>query len=346
MQDHTSRIFLSSWLRFVISNSQKEKQTNKPIFSKYTAFQGPTSYHVIQILTFAKSTWAQNQASGWLDDFQIHRWDSDSGTAIFLKPWSKGNFSDEDMIELEDLFRAYFIGFTTKVQDYVSKFQVEYPFVIQGIAGCEMHSGKSIGSFLRGALGGLDFVSIKNHSCAPAPEGGSRAQQFCALVTQYQGIWGIIETLLSETCPRYLLGVLDAGKAELQRQMKPEAWLSSDPSPGPGHVLLVCHVSGFYPKPVWVMWMRGEQKQPGTQQGDIVPNADGTWYLRVTLDVMAGEETGLSCRVKHSSLGHQDIILYWGHPTSVSLIFLAILVPSLICLALWFLRRWLYQTIL
>ncbi|XP_067584379.1 T-cell surface glycoprotein CD1b-2-like isoform X3 [Pseudorca crassidens] len=312
------------------------------------AFQGPTSYRIIQTLTIANSTWAQCQGSGWLDDYQIHGWDNDSGKAVFLKPWSKGNFSNEELIELEDLFQAYLIGFTKELQDYVSKVQIEYPFVIQYIGGCELHSGKSIGSFLRGALGGLDFASIKNHSCAPAPEGGSRAQQFCAFASQYKGIQGIIETLLSDTCPRFLLGVLDAGKAELQRQVKPEAWLSSDPSPGPGRLLLVCHVSGFYPKPVWVMWMRGEQKQSGTRQGDTVPNADGTWYLRVTLDVTAGEETGLSCRVKHSSLGDQDIIVYWGHPTSVSLIFLAILVPSLvllICLALRFLRRRSFQSI-
>ena len=94
--------------------------------------------------------------------------------------------------------------------------------------------------------------------------------------------------------------------------MKPEAWLSSNTTPGPGHLLLVCHVSGFYPKPVWVMWMRGEQEQPGTQRGNIILNADWTWYLRVTLNVAAGEAAGLSCRVKHSSLGDQDIILYWG----------------------------------
>ena len=56
----------------------------------------------------------------------------------------------------------------------------------------------------------------------------------------------------------------------------------------------------------------GEQEQPGTQQGDIVPNADWTWYLRVTLNVAAGEAAGLSFRVKYSSLGEQDIILYWG----------------------------------
>ena len=98
----------------------------------------------------------------------------------------------------------------------------------------------------------------------------------------------------------------------LPNPVKPEAWLSSGPTPGPGRLLLVCHVSGFYPKPVRVRWMRGEQEQPGTQQGDVMPNADWTWYLRVTLNVAAGKAAGLSCRVKHSSLGDQDIILYWG----------------------------------
>ena len=92
------------------------------------------------------------------------------------------------------------------------------PFVIQGITGCELHSGKVIQSFLRAGFGGLDFMSIKNRSCVPEPEGGSDAQWFCVFITQYQGISRIIDTLLSETCPRYLLGVLDAGKAELQRQ--------------------------------------------------------------------------------------------------------------------------------
>ncbi|KAM5202583.1 T-cell surface glycoprotein CD1b-2-like isoform 1-T1 [Hipposideros larvatus] len=312
------------------------------------AFQGPTSFHVIQISSFANSTWARNQGSGWLGDLQIHGWNSDSGTAIFLKPWSKGNFSDDEVTELEELFRVYFIGFIRVVQDHVSEFQMTYPFEIQGIAGCELHSEETIVSFLRGALGGLDFLSLKNDSCMPAPEGGSRAQRFCTLLTQYQGIVDTVEKLLLKTCPRYLLGVLDAGKTELQRQVKPEAWLSSGPSPGPGRLLLVCHVSGFYPKPVRVMWMQGEQEQLGTRQGDVLPHADGTWYLQVTLDVAAGKAAGLSCRVRHSSLGGQDIILYWGHSISIGVICLAIILPSLIlllCLALWFWRRWSYQNI-
>ena len=50
------------------------------------------------------------------------------GTTIFLKPSSKGNFSDEAMTELQDLFRVYFIGFTWVVQDHVSEFQLEFEY--------------------------------------------------------------------------------------------------------------------------------------------------------------------------------------------------------------------------
>ncbi|XP_066228445.1 T-cell surface glycoprotein CD1b-like [Saccopteryx leptura] len=311
-------------------------------------FQGPTSFHVIQISSFVNSTWEQNQGSGWLEDLQIHGWDSDSGTAIFLKPWSKGNFSDVEVTAVVEIIQVYFIGFTRIVQDHISEFQLTYPFEVQGIAGCELHSEEIIVSFLRGALGGVDFLSFQNDSCVPAAEGGSRAQWFCVLFTQYQGLFIILKKLLLDTCPRFLLGVLDAGKAELQRQVKPEAWLSSGPPPLPGHLLLVCHVSGFYPKPVRVMWMRGEQEHPGTHQGDILPNADGTWYLRVTLDVVAGEEANLNCRIKHSSLEGQDIVLHWGHSTATTVIILAIILPTfilLICLELWYLRRRLYQAI-
>ncbi|KAF5920112.1 hypothetical protein HPG69_006382 [Diceros bicornis minor] len=40
---------------------------------------------------------------------------------------------------------------------------------------------------------------------------------------------------------------------------------------------------------------KGEQEHPGTQQSDVLPNADGTWYLQVFLDVETIEAAGLSC---------------------------------------------------
>ncbi|XP_037681561.1 antigen-presenting glycoprotein CD1d-like isoform X2 [Choloepus didactylus] len=202
------------------------------------------------------------------------------------------------------------------------------PVEVQVSAGCEVLPGSVSKSFLHVAYQGKDLLSFQGTSWKPAPGTLPGVQTVINVLNQDKGIVETVQWLLNDTCPRFVSGLLEAGKSELEKQVKPEAWLSSGPSPGPGRLLLVCHVSGFHPKPVWVMWMRGEQEQPATQRDDVLPNADGTWWLRVTLDVAAGAAAGLSCRVRHSSLGGQDIILYWGdgRHTSVGLIILAVLV--------------------
>uniref|UniRef100_A0A8C6A7D9 Ig-like domain-containing protein n=1 Tax=Marmota marmota marmota TaxID=9994 RepID=A0A8C6A7D9_MARMA len=289
------------------------------------ASPGPTSFHIIQISTFANSTWTKHCGSGWLGDLQIHGWDSDTGTAIFLKPWSKGNLSDVEVTEMDDIFRFYYFGFTREVQEHISDLQFK----------CEFFPQNWVLSVTLGSQSLWSFPLLPS-----LPRCISRAEKVCEIFAKYKGIFDTVEHLLYETCPWFLLSVLEAGKVDLQRQGESSASMCSGPEPG--HVLLVCHVSGFYPKPVWVMWIRGEQEQQGTQQGDFLPNADGTWNLRATLDVAAGEAAGLACRVKHSSLGGQDLVLYWGRSIPIGLVILAIIVPALIFLlgfALWFWRR-------
>ncbi|XP_027631784.1 T-cell surface glycoprotein CD1e, membrane-associated [Tupaia chinensis] len=289
---------------------------------------------MLQISSFANRSWTQTQGSGWLGELQTHGWDSVLGTIRFLWPWSPGNFSKEELKNLQALFQLYFHGFTLEVQAFASQFHFEYPFELQVSFGCRMHAGKTTESFLMGAYQGLDFLSFDGSTWVPSPGAGSSAQNVCKVLNRYRDIKEIVQSLLSDTCPRLLAGLLKAGKSELERQVKPQVWLSSGPSPGPGRLLLVCHVSGFHPKPVWAMWMRGEQEQPGTQRGDTLPNADGTWYLRVTVDVAAGEAAGLSCRVKHSSLGGHDIIIHWGgHSILLILICLTVMVTLVMLIA-------------
>ncbi|XP_070353369.1 T-cell surface glycoprotein CD1a-like isoform X4 [Equus asinus] len=212
-------------------------------------FQEPISFQIIQISSFYSRSWVQTLLSGWLGELQVQGWNTNPGSIIFLWPWSKGNFSNEEMMELENFFRGVVIGIHWAFYNLASEWRLS---------------------------------------------------------------------------------------------LKPKAWLSSGPSPHPGHLVLVCHVSGFYPKPIWVMWMLDDQEHPGTQQRDILPNADGTWYLRKSLDVKAIEAAGLSCRVRHSSLGGQDIILYWEHHISTGLIVLAVIVALVLLtgLAFWLWKCW------
>nr|XP_008533591.1 PREDICTED: T-cell surface glycoprotein CD1a-like [Equus przewalskii] len=305
-------------------------------------FQEPISFQIIQISSFYNRSWVQNLSSGWLGELQTHSCESKSGTIIFLWPWSKGNFSNEEIMELEKLFHMFSAGFLQAFHEHASQWQLEYPFQVQTAGGCELHFGKASISFMRVAYQGSDFLSFQNNSWLPSPKGGNRAQHVCQLFNWDQITLEIIQRLLSDTCPRFLLGLLDAGKSDLQRQVRPEAWLSTGPGPGLSHLTLVCHVSGFHPKPIWVMWMRGEEEHPGTQRSDILPNADGTWYLWKSLDVEATEASGLSCQVRHSSLGGQDIILSWEHHSSMGLIFSAVIVPLVLltCLAFWLRKYW------
>ncbi|KAM6217199.1 antigen-presenting glycoprotein CD1d-like [Rhynchocyon petersi] len=261
------------------------------------AQSGDFTFRALQISSFDNSSWMRTDCSAYLGEVQTHIWYNESSTIRGLKPWSRGNFSDQQWEMLQHLFMIYRNGFKRDVEELVKTLHQAYPLELQ--------------------------VS--------------------KMLNQDEGSKETMKLLLSDTCPQFVRAVLQAGKSDLEKQEKPDAWLSSGPSPGPDSLLLVCHVSGFYPKPVWVMWMQGDQEEPATQRGDILPNIDGTWYLRVTVDVSTGEADRLSCRVKHSSLGDQDIILYWdGSHVSVGKIVVAVLVPILVLiigLVWWIMRR-------
>uniref|UniRef100_A0A8C6A2T6 MHC class I-like antigen recognition-like domain-containing protein n=1 Tax=Marmota marmota marmota TaxID=9994 RepID=A0A8C6A2T6_MARMA len=168
------------------------------------ASPGPTSFHIIQISTFANSTWTKHCGSGWLGDLQIHGWDSDTGTAIFLKPWSKGNLSDVEVTEMDDIFRFYYFGFTREVQEHISDLQFKCEFFPQNWV-------------LSVTLGSQSLWSFPLLPSLPRCI-SSRAEKVCEIFAKYKGIFDTVEHLLYETCPWFLLSVLEAGKVDLQRQ--------------------------------------------------------------------------------------------------------------------------------
>uniref|UniRef100_A0A8C0L6T7 Ig-like domain-containing protein n=1 Tax=Canis lupus dingo TaxID=286419 RepID=A0A8C0L6T7_CANLU len=291
----------------------------------------PISFQIILTTSFYSRSWTQNVGSAWLDELQTYGWDSDSGTFTCMWPWSRGNFSNKELMEEQRSFHTFSIRFPLIFQDHFSEWQLECEFSsLQG----EMEEAGYM-SFVSCLLEGKSLHCLLNlislHFETELHLLGEEVEQVSRLFNQYHVINVRLQTHISDSCPPFLLGLLDAGKTHLQRQVRPEAWLSAGPSPGPGRLQLVCHVSGFYPKPVWVTWMRSEQEQQGTQ----LPHADGMWYRQVSLDVKVKETAGLSCWVTHSSLGGHE------QPPSVGLVFLAVIVllVFLAGLAWWLWKR-------
>ncbi|XP_038203204.1 antigen-presenting glycoprotein CD1d-like isoform X2 [Arvicola amphibius] len=289
-------------------------------------------FSIQQISSFPNSSCSSTDGLAWLGDLQTHRWSNASDTIDFVKPWSQGKFSDQQWEHLQRIFQVYRFSFTRDVHEFVKMVpNIHYPIEMQLSTGCDLYSENVSESFLYAAYQGEYILSFQGTSFQKAPDAPPWTDLVIKVLHGDQGTMETVQQLLNDTWPQFARGLLETGKAELEKQEKPVAWLSSGLSPKHGHLQLVCHVSGFYPKPVWVMWMQGEQEQNSTQRSDYLPNADETWYLRATLDVEAGKEAGLACCVKHSSLGGQDIILYWdGRHLSMGIIIVLVLVVVLL----------------
>ncbi|XP_021497999.1 antigen-presenting glycoprotein CD1d isoform X3 [Meriones unguiculatus] len=310
----------------------------------------------LQISSFFNSSCSRTDGSAWLGDLQTHRWDNASDAIQFLRPWAQGTFSNEQWQKLQRVFQVYRLSFTRDIQELVKMFpegHLHYPIELQMSAGCAVCPGNASESFLQVAYQGEHIVSFQGTSWQKAPEAPPWIELPIKVLNSDQGTKEEVQRLLNDTCPQFLRGLLEAGKTDLEKQEKPVAWLSEGLSPAHSHRQLVCHVSGFSPKPVWVMWMRGDQEEQNTHRGDVLPNADGTWYLQASLDVEAGAAAGLACWVKHSSLGGQPIVLYWagGKPLTTGLltliVFMLLTVVSCMFIAVYHTRkRCFYQDIL
>lgn len=86
-------------------------------------------------------------------------------------------------------------------------------------------------------------------------------------------------------------------------------------TPSPAQLLLVCRVTGFYPRPISVAWLRdGQEVPPGPalNTSPILPNADLTYQLRSVLAVFPRDGHSYACRVRHRSLGTRSLLIPWG----------------------------------
>ena len=93
--------------------------------------QTPFSFQGLQISSFANRSWTRTDSLAWLGELQPYTWRNESNTIRFLKPWSRGTFSDQQWEQLQHTLLVYRSSFTRDIWEFVENLHVE----------CELRDG-------------------------------------------------------------------------------------------------------------------------------------------------------------------------------------------------------------
>lgn len=95
------------------------------------------------------------------------------------------------------------------------------PLELQLAAHCEAYSGNASENFLHAAFQGIHIVSFQGTSWEPAPDAPFWLNRAIEELNKDQGTREMVQSLLSDTCPHLVSGLLEAGKSELEQQGRP-----------------------------------------------------------------------------------------------------------------------------
>ncbi|XP_018935067.2 major histocompatibility complex class I-related gene protein-like [Cyprinus carpio] len=130
-------------------------------------------------------------------------------------------------------------------------------------------------------------------------------------------------------CIDTLKNYLKKRQNEVNRKDKPEVKFIQKANSDSGGSRLSCLATGFYPRHINLTLFRDEQPVSDHEitAGDLLPNDDGTYQMRKSLEISAADKHTYTCSVTHLSLDNKlDITLETESFNSVILLVLIVLV--------------------
>ncbi|XP_073687684.1 major histocompatibility complex class I-related gene protein-like [Garra rufa] len=142
-----------------------------------------------------------------------------------------------------------------------------------------------------------------------------------------------LEKIYYPICIKTLKNYLKKRDTQVNRKVKPRVRIIQKANSDFGG-FLSCLATGFYPRQINLTLFRDEQPVADHEitGGDLLPNDDGTYQMRKSLEISAADKHKYTCSVTHLSLDHQ--LKVTSEPDSGEPFKSAILSAVLIVLAL------------
>ncbi|XP_053903061.1 antigen-presenting glycoprotein CD1d-like [Malaclemys terrapin pileata] len=315
------------------------------------------TFRVLQINVFHNASSTDMDMRVLLGDLETHSVNCSTCEIRFLQPWAQQGLTPKEWQDLELLTHYYLSDFNRTVNTIAQHHGGSYPFVTQVSLGCELHPNGTSRGFYDIGVNGEDFISFDAVAGKwVARQGDKLALYVRQRLSRNKGAVITLQFLLRTTFVNLIKSFVQYGNESLERQERPVAVVFARAPPPAGTlapVLLVCRVTGFYPRPVRVAWLQdGEEVGPGGRlnSSGILPNADLTYQLRSSLAVGSGAGHSYACRVQPSSLGGRSLLIPWeqSRPWGPGLavgITLGVVAVAAVAVVLWRSRRRGYQDV-
>uniref|UniRef100_A0A8C5MLS6 Ig-like domain-containing protein n=1 Tax=Leptobrachium leishanense TaxID=445787 RepID=A0A8C5MLS6_9ANUR len=250
----------------------------------------------------------------YVDGIEIARYSSDVGRMVPVAPW------------MERLDPEYWERNTQRCRgnEAVSKHNVKTLMTrfnhtggyhsAQWMYGCELRAEGTIKSYMQLGYDGKDFLALDTERWLYYPllyQAQVTAQRWNS---QELLQWERAKNYLESMCTDWLRKYLEYGKEELERRVRPKVKISDQTINGV--IKLHCQVYRFHPRDVDVNWQKNGIDVPSYEAKHVFPNSDGTYQIRVTVEIPAEDREGHSCHVDHASL--EEILIVKWEPQSSS----------------------------
>ncbi|NWQ69422.1 CD1B1 protein, partial [Neopipo cinnamomea] len=277
---------------------------------------GTFTVRLLQTSTFQNTSFVDTEGLGLLEDIELGSLDKHTGSIHFYQPWVRAALPHSDWDTIENMLKIYLQQFSHLINEGAMERHVPYPFVAQCMAGCKHYPNRTFRAFAYVGYNGQDFLSFDTDNATwTLSQDTDPSRYVLAVLQNYTALSELLEVLFNDTCVNAMEMLLIYGRAALERQELPVATVFAR-TPSPHQLLLVCHVTAFYPRPISVAWFKDSQEVPPGPElntGPILPNADLTYQLCSVLAVAPQDRHSYACRVRHRSLGTRSLLIPWGN---------------------------------
>ncbi|XP_033182156.1 H-2 class I histocompatibility antigen, Q9 alpha chain-like [Anabas testudineus] len=221
-------------------------------------------------------------AVGLVDGVQVVYYDSETRKAKPKQDWISRTTGPQYWERETGRFSGAQQAFKANIEAAKQRFnQTGGVHIFQTVYGCEWDEGSTeVSGIYQFGYDGEVFISFDLEEQTWI----SARQQ--AVITKHkwdsQAISAQKKNYLTQVCPDWLKRYLSDGRSSLLRTVLPSvSLLQKTPSSQ-----VSCHATGFYPDRASMFWRKdGEEIHEDVDHGEILPNHDGTFQMRVDLDI-------------------------------------------------------------